>query len=194
MGRAAPLALLLFSAAPAPGPSTFRNVADDARPALVHLVCGNGHMASGVIVGGKGEVLGPSSLCEAETVVAVRVDGSSMNARRIKVNKELGLMLLQLPEGSYPAAPIGDPRKVVQGSWLVAVSLGEKGPEYGAGMASGRDPRDPRKLYTDAPAAPGSAVFALDGSLVGVAVGRRSHRARVVPVDVLKSWLSGARP
>lgn len=191
MGRAALVSLLL--AAPAPGPSTFRKVATDAQPSLVRLTCGT-REASGVIIGGAGELLTTSKLCDGDTVIAVLDDAKVLEARRIRADDALGLLLLQLPAGTYRAVSAGK-RAPQPGEWVVGVAAGAQGLQPAAGMWHGKDPRSAQHGLSDTPTLQGAGIFSLDGRLVGLAVQPApNHRMRVVPIDAIRPWLAKATP
>jgi len=183
---------LLLAAAPQPTPETFRDVADGARPSLVLLHCDKRGTAVGVIAGEHGELLVPASAC-AQKPVLLTVNGKLVALLKVRQSDALGVQLVQLPAGNYPAAPVST-RTPTNGATIVAVGLSAKGAEPTSGLIR-RAEGDGGFWLIDAPARPGAGVYTLEGKLLGIAIQPAPrHQMKVAPIAALRAWLNGAGP
>ena len=192
MLRAAPLALVLLAARPMPAPAALHAIALRAKPSLGALLCGRS-LASAVVVGGSGQVLTASGACPKGEVRLRLADGRTLPLSRVRADATLGLQLLQLPPGTYAAAPAA-PHAAFAGDWIVAVAASAHGVRAAAGMLHEAESKTDSRVLIDAPTHLGAGVFSLKGKLVGIAVGPAPrHQMHVAPIDAIRDWLAGAQ-
>lgn len=153
-------------------PHAVRKIVDRARGAIIRVV--SEPQGTAVLIGIHGEVL-----ADLRLVARDRLDVEARGERRVAtlVDQDplLGLALLRLPAGEYPAASVGSSAALVSGDALVGLAFDARGGfralvGHYAGGAQAR--AGAARLRTDVPGPPGTALFNSKGQLVAVHAGR----------------------
>jgi S1-C subfamily serine protease len=179
------IALLPAPAALAEQLSThaFQKLVDRVKPAVVRVV--EPVPGSAVIIGVGGELLAPAPLARKGSLT-VEVAGEKRRAKLVASDPALGLALLALDAGEYPAATVGSAGKLAKDAFLVGVAFSEAGKFATAAghFTRAKKGRGATHLVTDVAGPSGSAVFNSRGELVAVHAG--SPRA-TIPIEELRS-------
>ena len=193
-------------ASPAELSRAFINVAKRVKPAVVHIniVAGAKHPAiaesdgllpfgapsgpmetprakrgtgSGVIISQDGYILTNNHVAGAADEIRVKLsDGREFRARRIGVDSETDLALIQIAAQNLPFATLGDSSKLEQGEWVIALGSPfglEHTMTVGIVSAMGRKFGGPTDNYiqTDASINPGNSggpLVNMNGEVVGI--------------------------
>ena len=168
-------------------PHAFKKIVERTQPAVVRVAARP--FGTAVLVGVKGELIADSRLVGKDGLEVDLKDGR-LRATLIGKDDELGLALLRLPQGDYPAAAVGSGGALSPGSALVGLSFDEKGAlraEVGH-FAGTKAAKGAQHLRTDVAGPAGTALFNSKGQLVALHAGRPRAtfsidevRARFVP-------------
>jgi len=168
-------------------PHAFKKIVERTEHAVVRVAARP--FGTAVIVGVKGELIADLHLVGKDGLEVDFKDGR-IRATLVSKDDELGLALLRLPDGDYPAAAVGSAAALAPGSALVGLSFDEKGAlraEVGH-FAGARPTAGPTHLRTDVAGPTGTALFNSKGQLVALHAGRPRAtfsidevRARFVP-------------
>jgi hypothetical protein len=141
----------------------------------------------GIIVGAEGQVLTSVRHVDLE---AARVEfaGQSLPATVVLANAMLQVAVVAAPTGSYPAVPVQVSAGSPVGQWLIGVVPGRGRRPAMPTAAVAREAPAPF-IDVDLTLPPGSPLFDTRGRLVAVAVQRRGHGCRALPLDAVKQQL-----
>jgi S1-C subfamily serine protease len=111
-------------AAPGTGPSVqsddLSRVVRQSMPAVVTIVAGE-RLGSGFFVSPDGYVLTNSHVIQDEWPAIRLADGKTVSASVVRNDEEKDLALLKASGSAYPALPLGDSNKAVQGESVIAI-------------------------------------------------------------------------
>ena len=191
-------ALLLLAAAPTPAPEELSQFAvqklvERTRGAVLHVV--SEPRGTAVLIGVQGELLADERLV-AKDRLTVEIDGERREALLVERDREIGVALLKLPAGDYPAAVVGSVSLLPPGGALVGLSFDGKGAlraEVGhfAGLAAAKEsPASIGRLRNDVAGPSGSALFNSKGHLVAIHAGRPRG---TLSIDALRARFASAK-
>jgi len=142
-----------------------------------------------VLVGVEGELVAPVSLVQGEAL-KVRFKDQVLEARVMTKDEKLGLALLKLPPGDYPAANVGSARRLVRGSFLLGLCIGRDGhlqTQRGRVLKNAAVRGEVVHIQTDLGGPSTCALFNARGELV--AVRRPGGSGTAVTTDAIRARL-----
>jgi hypothetical protein len=169
-------------------PHAFKKLVERTRGAIVPVVSKPKGMA--VIIGVEGHLLAPAELVRNDALT-VELDGRKLDAKLAQRNDELGVALLTLEPGAYPAAVAGSASSLEKGRFLLGLSLDRKGKlvtAHGHFERIGKAPKGLPVLRSDVACGSSAALFNSRGELVAVRVARK--RA-TFPLEEIRARLAG---
>ena len=165
-------------------PHAFQKLVERTRGAVVRVT--SRPEGTAVIIGVHGELLAPAQLVKGKTLV-VELKGQPFIATLREKDAALGLALLSLDAGDYPAATVGTAAGIVKGSFLLGLAFDRKGK---LATSTGTFDRESRakdgavRLRTDVAGPIGTALFNARGELVAIHAGARLS---TVPIDAVRA-------
>ena len=154
-------------------PHAFQKLVERTRGAIVPVVSKPRGMA--VIIGVEGHLLAPADLVR-DHALTVEIDGRKLEAQLAQRDEALGVALLTLEPGAYPAAVAGSASSLEKGRFLLGLSLDKKGKlatAHGHFKQLGKTRAGLPTLHTNVPCGSGAALFNSRGELVGIRVARK---------------------
>jgi hypothetical protein len=170
-------------------PLAFRNLVKRTRGSLVRVV--SQPQGTAVLVGVGGEILAPDRLVRDGALV-VEHKGERLKAKLLRRDADLGLAMLVLASGSYPAATIGSAARLKAGDALVGLSFdgrGELATTAGHFDRASKLKGGMTSLRCDLRCSADAVLFNSRGELVGLRVARKRS---AFPIDEIRARLSGA--